>query len=60
MGGYKCPNCGCAQDSNYNYCVDCGAQLRKKCSKCETHVTVGMRFCPNCGSPNKLFSSHKG
>lgn len=43
-----CPSCGKETESG-NFCMECGTPLVNKCSKCGRDLTVGAKFCPECG-----------
>lgn len=53
-----CPTCGADNSQKSTRCVTCGAMLATNsvtdnvCSKCQTPVQFGVKFCPRCG--NKL------
>ncbi len=47
-----CPECEAPLSSNAKFCVECGAQLKKKsvCSKCGGKLATGAKFCAECGT----------
>ena len=51
-----CPSCGADNASNASRCVTCGAMLISQndfgevCSKCNTPLQPGLKFCPTCGN----------
>lgn len=46
-----CPRCGSDNDENARRCVSCGTplQVETRCPSCNSVVTPGTVFCPNCG-----------
>jgi len=49
----KCLKCGSEQGGN-DFCIECGSQVWGKCSNCGHVVNVSQKFCPHCGTRNKL------
>ncbi len=45
----KCPGCSFTLDSDYNFCPNCGLQLKEKCQHCEKLKIRYLTHCPNCG-----------
>lgn len=43
-----CPVCG-KKVKKGKFCLECGAPLINKCSKCGAEVPLGGKFCPECG-----------
>jgi len=72
-GSWKCPNCGIENDSENNFCGDCGTKKpetgisvvgkavpgakRKKC--CGEFLDAGFKFCPKCGKPVDAEEMHE-
>jgi len=45
----KCPSCGV--EASGKFCSSCGGSLKvEKCSSCGSSVSVGAKFCTNCGA----------
>ena len=56
-----CFCCGASESSERYICGQCGArlpaktlfqqyqQMHRRCSRCDTVLAEGMRFCPHCG-----------
>lgn len=52
-----CPACGADNSSKATRCVTCGTTLLSgnassgnQCMKCNTVVSIGVKFCPKCGN----------
>lgn len=43
-----CPSCGKITPKG-KFCVECGAALIRKCSKCGSELPAGAKFCLECG-----------
>jgi predicted amidophosphoribosyltransferase len=52
---HPCPTCRTQVPSSYNYCYNCGTNLRqpvilKICPKCKNKIAASAKFCPECGT----------
>lgn len=47
-----CPNCGEANNKNFNNCIYCWTKLTIKCKECKKEFPCEYEFCPNCWAPN--------
>ena len=44
-----CPRCGTRNDSDNNFCKECGEELNKKCPYCGETLDSNSNFCGRCG-----------
>jgi len=42
--------CSCGTKNNGNFCHSCGSAKIKKCSKCNSEIEKGAKFCKECGT----------
>jgi len=47
----KCAQCGSENDSDAEFCENCGNLLRRTCSHCGGTLKPGAKFCKQCGNP---------
>ena len=48
--GLTCVKCGTVNDESANFCIECGASLKRiTCSGCGTENPAAARFCGQCG-----------
>jgi len=45
----QCPHCQTNLDLAVNYCPNCGAQIKEKCTNCGNMRFKGLPACPVCG-----------
>ena len=50
--GNNCPSCGGTIDADMNFCIKCGAKIKKVCPSCKFVNNHKSEFCSKCG--NKL------
>ena len=48
--GNNCPNCGETVSPDMNFCVKCGAKVRKECSNCKRINSYKNEYCEKCGT----------
>ena len=46
----QCRNCKQVNDSDRNFCGNCGYDLREPCLGCDSPIRASERFCPDCGA----------
>lgn len=50
----NCIKCGHVNDSDAEFCENCGNSLVQFCPNCNTAVKPGVSFCKKCGNPINL------
>ena len=45
----RCPQCGKAVQTGFNYCPRCSTKLHPSCPHCQREVNLGDTYCPYCG-----------
>ena len=48
--GWRCPQCGCNNETDTTYCGKCGVALVKLCPKCLSQIREDLEFCIKCGA----------
>lgn len=54
-----CGKCLTPADKEYNFCPNCGENLKKTCVRCKKSFPVVWNICPFCGKDNKDASKNK-
>ena len=44
-----CGSCGEPAGAEFNFCVNCGSQIKKNCTNCNFLLASSWLACPNCG-----------
>lgn len=45
-----CPECGTQLFPGYNFCINCGYEVKRKCPNCDVMIERTAGFCPHCGT----------
>jgi class 3 adenylate cyclase len=46
-----CPRCQADNPDIAHFCMNCGLELKRRCSSCQSELQHGARFCMACGQP---------
>jgi ABC-type oligopeptide transport system substrate-binding subunit/class 3 adenylate cyclase len=54
----NCSKCGFSNDSDAEFCENCGSPLSLFCGKCGALLKPGVKFCKKCGAPAFFNTEH--